>query len=185
MRCWGSIFVSLLLQVNPDRFRPVIDVLLTQNFGTHEQICEAIPQVSASAAEKFSKGVEQEVASVSLLPGVLEALSALRDAGYGLCLAANTLSPYASVVQQLGLDEYFAAVFLSCEVGVLKPQAGMYQLVLTKLGLKAGEVLWCGDNRAQDVAPPERLGMDAVHFNGKDFPNGAAAVCSHLNVALS
>ena len=65
------------------------------------------------------------------------------------------------------LDGWFDVVVVSYEVGLAKPDPRIFELCLSRLGVHAGEALFV-DDRAENVAAAERLGMRTLHFTGDD-----------------
>ena len=65
------------------------------------------------------------------------------------------------------LDRWFDVVVVSYEVGLAKPDPRIFELCLSRLGAHAGEALFV-DDRAENVAAAERLGMRTLHFTGDD-----------------
>ena len=58
-----------------------------------------------------------------------------------------------------------AHVFLSCRMGMLKPDAAIFSEVLDQLGVASGEVLYFDDHPA-NVAAARMLGIQAVQVDG-------------------
>jgi putative hydrolase of the HAD superfamily len=65
------------------------------------------------------------------------------------------------------LDRWFDVVVVSYEVGLAKPDPRIFELCLSRLGAHAGEALFV-DDRAENVAAAERLGIRTLHFTGDD-----------------
>ena len=59
----------------------------------------------------------------------------------------------------------FHHIFASCELGFIKPHPMIYQKVLDKLGIEAGEAFYV-DDRAELVAEANKLGIRAFVFKG-------------------
>lgn len=57
----------------------------------------------------------------------------------------------------------FDATIVSCDVGIRKPNPGIYKLTLKKLKLSAKETLFI-DNREWNLTPGKKLGMKTVLF---------------------
>lgn len=57
----------------------------------------------------------------------------------------------------------FNPVIVSCEVGMRKPNPKIYRLLIKKLGLRAGEILFI-DNRDWNTKPAEKLGIKTIVF---------------------
>jgi putative hydrolase of the HAD superfamily len=59
----------------------------------------------------------------------------------------------------------FDEIVVSGFVGVTKPNLGIYQLMLEKLGLPAEECLFI-DDMVHNLKYPESIGMKTIHFEG-------------------
>ncbi len=100
-----------------------------------------------------------------VFPDVLPTLSALRDRGFRVASVTNrgySGPDFRAEMRQLGLEELFEAVIISCDVGYMKPHPRIYQVALERLGVEAAECLMVGDNLRADVEGPKTLGMMAV-----------------------
>lgn len=123
-------------------------------------------------------------------PAAAAAVRALRGRGHVLVLACNTRRPLASRRQTLavaGIEDCFAALVLSSELGVAKPDPRFYAAVLTAASghAGAGGIVFAGDTLAKDVAGPVRAGMRAVLIRPgpgapEDVPAGVP-VLGHLS----
>lgn len=65
------------------------------------------------------------------------------------------------------LDAWFDAVIVSAEVGLVKPDARIYELCLARLDAGAPRALFV-DDRPENVAAAAALGMSTVYFAGTD-----------------
>lgn len=61
------------------------------------------------------------------------------------------------------LGQIFADIVVSGQVGMIKPEPGIYRLLLDRNGLRAGDCLLIDDN-AENVAAAQALGMQAIRF---------------------
>ncbi len=68
-------------------------------------------------------------------------------------------------LHKLGLSSYIHALVTSEEVGVEKPDRGMFECGLKKLGCMKEEVCMIGDNYEKDVMGAVELGMKAIWVN--------------------
>ncbi len=73
---------------------------------------------------------------------------------------SNTSPPHWARVVETGLDAHFDHLFLSHEIGHLKPSRESFQIVLDQLELPAVEVVFFDDN-ADNVAAAKAIGMHA------------------------
>ena len=85
-------------------------------------------------------------------------------ASYKIGLLSNAWSGARSVLDSRYhmLDVFDASVF-SAEVGMAKPVPEIYQLILEKLGVEAGEAIFVDDFQS-NVDAANALGIHAVHF---------------------
>ncbi|MFO8016780.1 MAG: HAD family hydrolase [Candidatus Woesearchaeota archaeon] len=90
-------------------------------------------------------------------------LEDLRKKGYKLALISNTdCFSLKEVMEKFGLDQYFDAIALSHENGMLKTDAGLFRKTLEDLGLKEDEVIMVGDSMESDILAAESAGIRAV-----------------------
>lgn len=126
--------------------------------------------VPGDARRTATAYLERLSRKASLLPGALSALSALRKAG-PLCLVTNGIS----LVQRgrlavSGIAEMFAAVLISEEVGIGKPDPRFFAAACSALGLPPAELLCIGDNPRADVDGARAAGIDACWYNPARAP---------------
>ena len=98
-------------------------------------------------------------------PDVVPTLSALLDRGFRLASVTNrgySGPDFWEEVRQLGLDELFETVVVSCDVGYMKPHRRIYEVTFERLGVEPAECLMVGDDLRADVEGPQTLGMMAV-----------------------
>ena len=102
---------------------------------------------------------------MSINPAIIEVLADLHAGGTRLALLSNAGSDLASYLRHGPLGDFFAAVYVSGELGLLKPDAAIYQHVLADLGITAEAAVFI-DNRASNVAGAEALGITGHVFTG-------------------
>ena len=96
---------------------------------------------------------------------VIPLLRDLRDAGLvvGIITHGWTVKQAEKLVR-LGLLPYLdpAAVTISDQIGISKPNPKLYQAALRNLGLEPAQAMYVGDSPEHDVAPPRSLGWRTV-----------------------
>lgn len=95
-------------------------------------------------------------------PDTLAVLRGLRGRGVPVVVVSNIGWDLRPVFRGHGLDEYVGGYVLSYELGVQKPEPGIFTAACEHLGLAPAEVLMVGDNREADGGAAA-LGC-AVHF---------------------
>jgi len=106
---------------------------------------------------------------LDLPPERVELLKNLRK-NYRLFLLSNTSSIHITQVNKIleaatgvkKLDDLFDKVYLSYEMGLMKPDPDIYQQVLDEQGLNAEETLFLDDN-ADNIASASTLGIATIH----------------------
>jgi epoxide hydrolase-like predicted phosphatase len=89
---------------------------------------------------------------------------------YRLFLLSNTSSIHITQVNKIleastgieKLEDLFETVFLSYEMGLMKPDAQIYLNVLEQAGLEAEETLFLDDN-LDNIKGASQLGIDTIH----------------------
>ncbi len=105
---------------------------------------------------------------LDLPPERVELLQKLSK-NYRLFLLSNTSSIHITEVNKIlkastgieKLDDLFETVFLSYEMGLMKPDPRIYQQVLEQAGLNAEETLFLDDN-PDNITAASKLGIDTI-----------------------
>lgn len=103
-------------------------------------------------------------------PQRIEKIQELAQKGYRLFLLSNTSSIHIDKVNKIlhqttgieQLDDLFEKLFLSYEMGVMKPHPDIYHGVLTEAGLLAHESLFLDDN-ADNIRAAAACGIQTIH----------------------
>jgi putative hydrolase of the HAD superfamily len=98
--------------------------------------------------------------------GTVRTLRAIRDRGILLGVVSNglVLSQYTKL-EVMGIRPLLAAVVISEEVGIKKPDRRIFDVALERLGVSAAEAVFMGDNPLLDVAGAAAVGMRAIWLN--------------------
>lgn len=97
-----------------------------------------------------------------VLPGVPEALAALRALGIELVVVSNSDGSVERALSDLGLAGHLEAVLDSAIVGHEKPDPRIFEHALDLAGVDAGAVLHVGDMYHQDVRGARSAGIEPV-----------------------
>jgi HAD superfamily hydrolase (TIGR01662 family) len=98
-------------------------------------------------------------------PHVKTTLAELKQRGYKLGLVSNFCNITEAIyqtIENLGLLIYFDATVISCEIGWRKPSPHIYEAICQRLQVEPTKILFNGDRLVEDVAGPQRAGMQAV-----------------------
>lgn len=132
---------------------------------------QASGSLRTSLAEKFVGGrrdalVERarahwEYPESALYPDVKPVLTALAER-YRLGIVANSRANVLDALERDGLRDLFTVISLADQVGVEKPNRGIFEHALRQAGVPAERVVYVGNRLDTDVRPTQALGMRAV-----------------------
>jgi putative hydrolase of the HAD superfamily len=74
------------------------------------------------------------------------------------------------------LRGYFGAVLISRQVGILKPDPGIFGLALDQLGTRPQDAVFVGDTPKTDIVGAHSAGMKAIWLNRDNVPQPEAIV---------
>lgn len=97
-----------------------------------------------------------------LFEDTLPALEALKAQGIRLAVISNWDYSLHRVLRQLGITPYFEVVLASLEEGVEKPEPGLFQVAMDRLGVKPHVTLHVGDDPVDDYQGAKTFGMRAA-----------------------
>ena len=121
-------------------------------------------------------------------PGILhlrrrmvELVRRLKNHGYCVYYLSNIPEDILALLMRRGLQGVFDGGVASCEVHINKPAPRIYQSLLDKYGLAAGECIFIDDNRA-NVQTAFQLGMNSIQM--KDSVDTLVRSLATCNVTL-
>lgn len=111
--------------------------------------------------EQFSTG--WQAVFVALRPEVIDIMHKLRGQGHRVVVLSNTNRLHTTFWPEQYPEIRAAAdhIYLSQEMGMRKPEAQIYQQVLTQEGLPAEDAVFFDDN-AENIAGAERVGITSI-----------------------
>ncbi len=106
----------------------------------------------------------------------LDGLTDLRRRGYRLCLLTNTNPFMMSWTRSAafdghghGIQHYFDAIYASYEMGVMKPDKAIFEMMLTREAVRADEVLFIDDS-IHNTSAANEIGIHTLQpANGSDW----------------
>ncbi len=70
-----------------------------------------------------------------------------------------------SYPRKLGLEDYFQFIILAQDVGIEKPDPGIFHLAVEKAGCLLDEFLYVGDSQGDDIVGSRKAGVKIAWFN--------------------
>ena len=104
---------------------------------------------------------------LSINPDVFDVLAELHDSGVRMAILSNAGFEYGSYFRYSPMAAFFERIFVSAEMGMLKPDAEIYEAVLSELGINAGQMVFI-DNKETNVVAARAVGITSHVFLGAD-----------------
>ncbi|MBR6766455.1 MAG: YjjG family noncanonical pyrimidine nucleotidase [Clostridia bacterium] len=127
-----------------------------------------------TTANRFVEILGQQVI---LLPHAEEAMKFIAARLPVVILTNGITAVQKSRMAKSAVRDYISDLVISQEVGISKPNPGIFQYALERLGLKPEEVIMIGDSPSSDILGANNAGIDACWYNpkGKTLPEGVHA----------
>ena len=90
-----------------------------------------------------------------------EVLAAL-SGRFRMGVVSNFYGNLDRILDEAGLARFFGAVADSSQLGIFKPEAGIFVAALKQLGAASAEAAMVGDSLGKDCAPARKLGITAI-----------------------
>ena len=98
-------------------------------------------------------------------PAVIELLEALDEAGAALALLSNASSSFGRWVEKQPWTRHFRHMLFSGDLGVMKPDRRIFELLVERLGAEPGDCLFF-DDRQSNVDGAIAAGLRAYRWTG-------------------
>jgi putative hydrolase of the HAD superfamily len=148
-----------------------------------ESVGVSNPEVAQQSADRYNA---YRAKYYTLFPGAVELLKALRERGMKLGIVTNGLSEtHREKIALLRISEFFDAIFLADEVGMIKPDPLLFAHACRTLGGSPARSAMVGDRYDRDIRGALEAGLFTVWLNvrGEELPAGAPpadATCSTI-----
>ena len=120
-----------------------------------------------------------------LLPDAYEVTKKLSEK-YPLTLISNGFKEVQYYkLETSGLRDCFRHILISEEVGINKPQPGIYEEALRRNGIEAKDALMIGDSYFSDISGAKAAGIDQLWFTTNPGENTATYIVPKLTDILT
>ena len=139
----------------------------TGNLSIEEALTRVFKAIGIYSEEKVRTIVNNRLAALQdtfdAIPAEsFQLLNALKERRIKIGLITNTFSDERDLIKASALFPYFDVALISYEQGICKPAPEMYQRMIEKLGVEAGECLYVGDGGSRELYGAREAGMKAV-----------------------
>ncbi len=110
--------------------------------------------------KEITNDLELELSTIELYEDTVPTLQILKESSFKIALCSNLAMPYGEQLRKL-LPDFFDAVVFSYEVGAIKPEQQIYEVIQAYFDCEFSEILFIGDHPILDVETPISLGMSA------------------------
>jgi len=141
------------------------------------------PELAQRSAERYNA---YRMKYFTLFPGAVDLLRSLRERGTKLGIVTNGLSEtHREKIALLQIGDYFDAIFLSDEVGMVKPDPLLFAHACRTLGGAPAHGAMVGDRYDRDIRGAIEAGLYTIWLNIRDekLPPGVTppdATCSSI-----
>jgi len=141
---WVNRMWEHVQEVDPKSER---DLSATRHREVYDTLMERVPDVDGKLSQAL-----YEVMLETWIPyeDALPTLKELKRRGLKLALISNVALDVKGVLKRAGMAGLFDAVILSYEVGIVKPEAGIFERALEALQVSPSQALMVGDNARDD-----------------------------------
>lgn len=117
--------------------------------------------------------MEQDYQPEDIIPSIVpEILRGLTTAGYRVGLVTNRSQPVADYLATVCLDQYFELVVAAGEIDIWKPDPGIFQFALKKIGIPPEHTVYIGDNYFADIVGARRANIHPILYDHSQiFPD--------------
>lgn len=146
--------------------------------------------VSIPMGERLSAAAEERLFDPaagywSLYPDTLPTLQALRANRVRLAVISNWDDTLHTVLDMLGISDYFEFALASLEQGVEKPHARIFGTAVRRLGYDPYQIAHVGDSVEDDVAGAKGVGMFPILVDRSALMEDAGCATIHTLTEVS
>jgi putative hydrolase of the HAD superfamily len=144
-------------------------------------------EIARAAGVEFSESRIQQLwiadyrSWLSVNADTYEILLALRDGGTRIALLSNAGYDFGGFFRNGPMGSLFERVFVSAEMGLLKPDQAIYREVLDELGIDADDMIFI-DNKAVNISGAAEVGIEGHVFTTaallRDYLEGKSEAAS-------
>ena len=104
-------------------------------------------------------------------------LRCLQARKHPMAVVTNGSESQRDKIETLDATRYFEAVLISGEVGIAKPDPGIFRQALSRLDAAPGQTVFVGDSMEHDIAGARKAGMMTVYIRKGEVEDPDDALC--------
>jgi len=143
--------------------REFLEIIFTKFFYPYQQNGGALPPKKVNIEYYLELWFNLYTQVTHISSDMAEIVERLHKAGFTVSLMSNTYAIHAKSNELRGFYDIFDYVFLSNEVGMIKPDMEKYKYVLKKLDTKPKKCIFI-DDKIRNLIPASELGIIVIRF---------------------
>ncbi|MBQ7856065.1 MAG: HAD family phosphatase [Alistipes sp.] len=129
-----------------------------------DSVAECLAEYRHSDFETARRNMASAILYQEEIPATKSLIADLKAAGYRLIVLSNMSKEYIEFLRRKPVYGYFDGEVISCDTGLVKPEAEIYQTLLQRYSLDASQTLFI-DDRRENVEAAAEQGIHPFHFN--------------------
>ena len=134
---------------------------------TFDEVAEALAEYRDCEVEKARSLMREAITYQEEVEPTKRLIADLKAAGYRVIILSNMSKNYIEYLRKMPVYSLVDGDVISCEVGFVKPERAIYELLLERFGLEASETMFIDDNKVNVDAAAE-LGITPFHFGNPE-----------------
>jgi len=164
------MFRKIRLQIRD--VRPVDDFYGLQARMVAEKLGAKEDEMREIIEQRIYRDWERMLGKLNIIPGVVECLKTIKDAGLKLAVASDF--PVERKMGLLGLDGWWDYALSTETTGYLKPNPEPFVAISKALAISPEHILYVGNSYECDVIGAKGIGMISAHYTNKHKKNSIA-----------
>ena len=132
-----------------------------------DSVAQCLAEFRGSDFETAKSRMLEAVTYQEQVAPTAELIAELKAAGYRLFVLSNMSKDYIEFLRKMPVFQHFEGEIVSCEVGLIKPEREIYNLLLDRYNLVPEQTMFI-DDRKPNVDAAAEVGIHPFHFDRND-----------------
>lgn len=132
-----------------------------------DSVAQCLAEFRGSDFETAKSRMLEAVTYQEQVAPTAELIAELKAAGYRLFVLSNMSKDYIEFLREMPVFQHFEGEIVSCEVGLIKPEREIYNLLLDRYNLDPEQTMFI-DDRKPNVDAAAEVGINPFHFDRND-----------------
>ena len=132
-----------------------------------DSVAQCLAEFRGSDFETAKSRMLEAVTYQEQVAPTAELIAELKAAGYRLFVLSNMSKDYIEFLRKMPVFQHFEGEIVSCEVGLIKPEREIYNLLLDRYNLVPEQTMFI-DDRKPNVDAAAEVGINPFDFDRND-----------------